>query len=206
MAPSDGLPWSEGKARRTSRHGAGTGGHDQPVPGTSADLTPEADPASVARGIALRQLSTAPRTRAQLAQAMARRGVPDDVAHAVLDRFEEVDLIDDEAFAREWVESRHAGKGLSRRALRHELRLKGIHDETVREAVDSIDAEQELEAARDLVRRRLPAMRGDDPIRRSRRLAGMLARKGYSSADALRAIREVTGELDAAFEGGFDPD
>jgi regulatory protein len=206
MARSDGLPWSEGSARRTSRRAAGAGGHDQPVPGTPADLTPEADPASVARGIALRQLAVAPRTRAQLAQALARRGVPDDVAAAVLDRFEDVDLIDDEEFARQWVESRHTGKGLSRRALSHELRLKGIDDDTVRTAVDSIGAEQELEAARDLVRRRLPGMRGDDPVRRSRRLAGMLARKGYGSSVALCAIREVTGELDAALEAGFDPD
>ena len=104
------------------------------------------------------------------------------------------------------MESRHTGKGLSRRALSHELRLKGVDGDTVRDAVDTIGAEQELEAARDLVRRRLPAMRGDDPVRRSRRLAGMLARKGYGSSVALRAIREVTGELDAAFEGGFDPD
>jgi regulatory protein len=137
---------------------------------------------------------------------MARRGVPDEVATAVLDRFEEVELVDDEAFARQWVEQRHTGRGLSRRALTHELRRKGVDDETVREAVGSIGAEQELEAARELVRRRLPAMRGDDPVRRTRRLAGMLARKGHSSEVSLRAIREVTGELDAVLEGGFDPD
>jgi regulatory protein len=191
---------------RTTRPVAGAGGHDQPVPGTPADLAPEADPVAVARAIALRQLAIAPRTRAQLAQAMARRGVPEEVASSVLDRFEQVDLVDDEDFARQWVASRHAGKGLSRRALSHELRLKGIDEDTVRDAVDEIDAEQEIEAARELVRRRLPSMRGDDPVRRSRRLASMLARKGYGSGAALRAIREVTGELDAAMEGGFDPD
>jgi regulatory protein len=180
--------------------------HDQPVLDTSADVSPEADPLSVARAIALRQLAVAPRTRTQLAEAMARRGVPQDVANIVLDRFQEVDLVDDEDFARQWVTSRHAGKGLSRRALSHELRLKGIDEDTVREAVDGISTEQEIEAARELVRRRLPGMRGDDPVRRSRRLAGMLARKGYGPSVALRAIREVTGELDAALEGGFDPD
>lgn len=93
-----------------------------------------------------------------------------------------------------WVTSRHAGRGLSRRALRHELQARGVADETVREAVDEIGPEQELEAARELVRRRLRAMTSDDPARRTRRLAGMLARRGYGSAVALRAIREVTGE------------
>jgi regulatory protein len=148
----------------------------------------------VAREIALRQLTTAPRTRAQLSDAMARRGVPDEVADAVLDRFEEVRLVDDEAFAREWVQTRHVGRGLARRALRYELRERGVADETVQAAVEAIDADAEFEAARELVRRRFPGMRADDPARRTRRLAGMLARKGYGTAIAFRAIREVTGE------------
>jgi regulatory protein len=146
----------------------------------------------------------APRTRAQLSDAMARRGVPDEVAETVLDRFEEVRLVDDEDFARQWVETRHVGRGLSRRALRYELRERGVAAETVEEAVEQIDAEAELEAARELVRRRLPGMRSDDPARRTRRLAGMLARKGYSAGVAFRAIREVVGE-GASDADGADP-
>lgn len=195
-----------GSSRRGPRHG-----HDEPVPGTVADLTPDADPESVARAIALRQLTVAPRTRAQLSDAMARRGVADDVAEAVLDRFEEVRLVDDEDFARQWVQTRHLGRGLSRRALRHELRERGVADETVQSAVDEIDADAELEAARQLVRRRLPGMRDDDPVRRTRRLAGMLARKGYGTSVAYRAIRDVVGESGNDDEDGdamwaADPD
>lgn len=122
--------------------------------------------------------------------------MPDDVITSLLDRFEEVDLIDDEQFSRMWVRSRHAGRGLSRRALAHELRSRGVADETVREAVDEIGPDQELAAARDLVRRRLPGMRGDDPQRRTRRLAGMLARKGYGPGVALQAIREEVAEAE----------
>jgi regulatory protein len=181
--------------RRTVR-----GGHDQPVPDTAADLTPDADPASVAREIALRQLTAAPRTRAQLSDAMARRGVPEDVAEAVLERFEEIHLIDDQEFARMWVESRRMGRGLARRALTYELRQRGVADDTVREAVDGIGDEDELSVARGLVRRRLPALARDDPARRTRRLAGMLARKGYSSGLAMAAIR---AEVDAAGDEEF---
>jgi regulatory protein len=183
--------------RRRGRRGGGAGagaGHDGPVPGTPADLTPDADPESVARAIALRQLTVAARTRAQLSDAMARRGVPDEVAEAVLDRFEEVRLVDDEDFARQWVQTRHAGRGLSRRALRRELQTRGVADETVQAAVDEITPEAELEAARQLVRRRLAGLVSDDPVRRTRRLAGMLGRKGYGTSVALRAIRDVTGE------------
>jgi len=182
-----------GAGRRRRRPHAGDG-PDGPTTGSPADLTPDADPEEVARAIALRQLTAAPKTRAQLSEAMARRGVPDDVAEKVLGRFEEVHLVDDEGFARMWVTSRHAGRGLSRRALTHELAERGIDVETAREAVDLIDTESELEAARTLVRRRWPAVRHDDPARRNRRLIGMLARKGYSSGMALKAIRDVTGE------------
>jgi regulatory protein len=181
---------------RAGYRGTGGGrGHDGPVAGSVADLAPDADPLAVARAIALRQLTIAARTRAQLADILARRGVADDVARTLLDRFEEVDLLDDEQFSRTWVRSRHAGRGLSRRALAHELSQRGVADPTVREAVDEITPDDELVVARDLVRRRLPGMRGDDPLRRTRRLAGMLARKGYGPEVAMRAVHE---ELDAA--------
>lgn len=175
------------------------GNHDEPVPGSAADDTADADPVSVARNIVLRQLTAGARSRAQLADVLARRGVPDDVAEAVLDRFEEVDLVDDAEFARQWVQSRHTGRGLARRALSHELRHRGVDDETVREAVGEIDDDAEVETARALVRRRLPSTASDDPARRARRLAGMLARKGYGPGVALRVVRE---EIAAAQEEG----
>ena len=196
-----------GRSVARSLRRARTGdGHDQPVPGTSANLTPDADPAAVARAIVLRQLTMAPRTRAQLSAAMAKRDVPDEVAEAVLDRFEEVNLVDDEEFARQWVSSRHLGRGLARRALAYELRHRGVDDVTVQAAVDQIDDDSELAAARDLVRRRLPSIGGDDPARRARRIAGMLARKGYSSGTAMRALREVLDEVPDDALGEVDDD
>jgi regulatory protein len=181
------------------------GGHAAPVARSVADLTPDADPETVARAIALRELSVAPRTRAQLADRLARRGVPENVTKALLDRFEEVDLVDDEQFSRMWVRSRLAGRGLSKRALRHELRQRGVAEETAREAVDEITPDDEFAAARELVRRRLPAVRGDDPVRRTRRLVGMLARKGYGPAVAARAVRaEVAASLGPDADGEED--
>lgn len=170
-------------------------GHDSPVAGFAADLIPDADPLAVARAIALRYLTIAPRTRAQLADILARRGVADAVAQALLDRFEEVDLIDDEQFSRRWVRRRHASRGLSRRVLEGELRQRGVAGPMAQEAVGEITSDDELTMARDLVRRRLPGMHGDDPQRRIRRLAGMLARKGYDPEVAIQAIQE---ELEAA--------
>lgn len=149
-----------------------------------------ADPEQVARDAVLRQLGMGPRTRAQLAAVLRRKQIPDGVAEAVLGRFEEVQLVDDQEFARQWVETRHHGKGLGRRALAHELRTRGVDGQVARGALEQVDGDSELSAARELVRRRAASMTGDDPARRIRRLAGMLARKGYGPGVAMRAIRE----------------
>ena len=162
-----------------------------PTPGSPADLGPEPDPESVARTIVLRRLTAAPRSRAQLADDLAARDVPDEVAERVLDRFTEVGLVDDAAFAATWVRSRHATRGLSRRALSHELRSKGVDDETVAAAVEEIDGDAEEATARALVGRRLAATRGLAPEARLRRLVGQLARKGYPGGLALRVAREA---------------
>jgi regulatory protein len=176
-----------GRRRRTPRRteiGAET------FPGDAAPAQ-EPDPEAVAREICLRLLSFAPRTRAQLADALRRRGVADEVAGRVLCRYSEVGLIDDQAFARAWVQSRHIGRGLARRALAAELRQRGVAEETVDEAVRDLRPEQEEAAARELIAKRLPTTSGLDPAKRMRRLMGVLARKGYSGGLSYRLVREA---------------
>ncbi len=149
------------------------------------------DPEERARQICLQQLALAPRTRAQLAQALRRRGIAADAAAAVLGRFTEAGLIDDAAFARAWVESRHHGKGLAGRMLGAELRRRGIGDDEIRDAVAALDPGAEAETARRLVRHKLASTRGQPVQARTRKLAGMLARKGYPAGLAFRVIREA---------------
>ncbi|MGY1608998.1 regulatory protein RecX, partial [Geodermatophilus sp. SYSU D00700] len=161
------------------------------------------DPESVARAICLRALTGAARTRQQLADLLARRGIPEDAATAVLDRFGEVGLIDDAAFARAWVTSRQAGRGLARRALRAELRAKGVDGEEAEQALAEVDDDDERAAARRLVERRLPALRRVDQATATRRLIGMLARKGYSGGLAAAVVRDV---MDETGFGTEDPD
>ncbi|WP_327352990.1 recombination regulator RecX [Streptomyces sp. NBC_01304] len=152
------------------------------------------DPGERARAICLRLLTGMPRTRKQLADALRKREIPDEVADEVLSRFEEVGLIDDAAFAGAWVESRHHGRGLARRALAQELRTKGVDPTTIEEAVGQLDSEQEEATARELVARKLRATRGLERDKRVRRLAGMLARRGYSEGMALRVVRDALAE------------
>lgn len=162
---------------------------------------PPGDPAERARAICLRLLTGTPRTRKQLADALRKREIPDDVADEVLSRFEEVGLINDSAFADAWVESRHHGRGLARRALARELRTKGVDSTLIDEAVGQLDSEQEEATARELVARKLRSTRGLDRDKRLRRLAGMLARKGYSEGMALRVVRQALEEEGEDTEG-----
>lgn len=157
-----------------------------------------------ARAICLRLLTGAPRTRKQLADALLRKDIPEDVAEQVLSRFEEARLIDDAAFADAWVESRHHGRGLARRALARELRTKGVDAQLIDQAVGQLDSEQEEQTASELVARKLRATRGLDRDKRIRRLAGMLARKGYPEGMAIRVVRRALEEEGEDTEDLFD--
>jgi regulatory protein len=180
-----------GTARRTARAAS---------PGETAPGEENGDPEARARQICLRLLTLAPRTRAQLAEALRKKDIPDDAAAAVLSRFEDVGLIDDAAFARAWVESRHHSRGLAGRALSAELKQRGVAADEIRVAIDEgLSPEDELAAARRLVAAKLPGTRGQPAPQRMRRLAGQLARKGYPAGLAFRVIREaLEGEEDAA--------
>lgn len=162
------------------------------------------DPEAAARGLCLRALTGAPKTRQQLADLLAGRGIPEDAAETVLDRFTEVGLIDDAAFARAWVGSRQSGRGLARRALSAELRAKGVDAEVAAEAVEAVDDDDERETARRLVDRKVGAMRRLDRATATRRLMGMLARKGYSGGLAAAVVREALDADGAGVDDEFD--
>ena len=152
---------------------------------------PQADPEQVARTILLRRLEAAPRTRAQLASTLRERGVPDEVAARVLDRFEEVGLVDDRLFARMWVDSRQAGRGLSVRALRSELRTRGVAEEVIAEAVSAVAPDDERSAARAVAVRKARSVTGLPRLTQMRRISGALARKGYGPGLTAEVVREV---------------
>ncbi|HEY3013571.1 MAG TPA: regulatory protein RecX [Nocardioides sp.] len=186
--------WTGGAAQ-TSPQKSRTGGTDAVPPADPAVEGPDADAESVARKILLDMLTGQARSRKELADKLAAKLVPADVATRLLDRFEEVGLVDDQAFARSWIASRGAGggRGLARRALAQELRRKGVDDEVAREALDELDPDDEEAAARALVRKKLRSLRGVDHVTATRRLAGMLARKGYPPGLAFAVIRDELG-------------
>jgi regulatory protein len=171
-------------------------------PGADATTAPAepSHPYEEAREICLRQLSFRPRTRSELATALRKRGVADEVATAVLDRYDEVGLIDDAAFSRAWVSSRHHGRGLARRALASELLQRGVDAEVASVALEDLDPETEAATARSLVERRLRSMGSAAPEMIFRRLVSMLARKGYPAGVAIAAVKDALAERTATSE------
>lgn len=169
---------------------------------------PPQSESEVAREICIRQLADRPRTRAELAKVLARKQISDEVIAEVLDRYDEVGIIDDAAFARAWVSTRHHGRGLARRALASELRQRGVDAEVASEALETLDEDAEAATARTLVDRKLRTATGT-PEAIFRRLVGMLARKGYPAGVAFRVVKDALAARDAEaaeFAEQIDPD
>jgi regulatory protein len=152
----------------------------------------------------LRKLTAAPRSRAELAAVLAERGIPDEVAEAALDRFVDVGLINDAAYAELLVSSRSVGRG--RRALSEDLRHRGVPDEVAIVALSELSPEAERAVALTFVRRRLRSSSSLDPQVRTRRLVGQLTRRGFAPGLAFAVVREVVGESPADLDGTVDGD
>lgn len=193
---SGGQSSGAGGRRRSGLRGSRRFGDRRPSASADSELDESADPSSAARTILLDKLSGQPRTRAELADLLAERDIPDEVADEVLDRFTDVGLIDDAAFANAWVESRHRGRGLGKRALAQELRRRGVDDELARDALEELDPDQEEATARALVRKKLRSMRSLDRQVAMRRLIGMLARKGYPGSLAMTVVKQELAATD----------
>lgn len=154
----------------------------------------DADPEAVAREIVLRKLTAQQRSRSELAKVLKERDVPDDAADVVLDRMEDVGLVDDAAFAESWVQSRQSRRGLSRRALRQELVRKGVARDDIDDALSAVGPEDELAAATALAEKKLRTMGGLEREVTYRRLAGALARRGFSPGLISQVLASVLGE------------
>jgi len=165
---------------------------------TAADHA--ADPLAVAREIALRQLTVRARSRAGLARALSRKGVPEETARQVLDRLTDVGLIDDAAFAREWLAA-GGRRQRSRRVLISELGEKGVDREIIDEAVAELDGDHDYAVARGYAERKAASLARLEPQVRYRRLTGALARRGFPSSVVAQVAREVLADLDL-LDGG----
>lgn len=161
---------------------------------------PDADPRAVVvagRTIAMDRLAARDRSRGELLEALGRRRFPEDVAAGIVDQLQSEGLVDDERFARAWVDQRGRSKGLAASVLRMELRRKAVSDDIIDAVLADVDPGQERQAAHRLVQRKLRSVQGLEQTVQIRRLTAMLVRKGYSPHVAFEVVR---AELDAEAE------
>lgn len=163
------------------------GGHTPTQPGSG----PQADACDQALQQSFRYLSYRARSRAELQDYLAGKGHPPSVREAALARLEELEMVDDLAFARAWVENRERFRPRSARALRHELRHKGVADEVIDRVLEDFDS---LSSARRALEQGVHRFGSLDPREREEKLRAYLARRGYPYPVAQQAIRQVARE------------
>lgn len=160
----------------------------------AARAAEETDPYTRAKTIVYNQLAYSAKTRGQLRKKLQAEGFDTELIEPLLDKFEAAKLIDDAEYAQTFVAQKSRTKKLSRAALRRELAERGVRGEEAENALAQRTDEQEREDAAELVRKKLrPGMDLSDRAEKdrvTRRLLGMLARRGYSSSVSMSVIRE----------------
>ena len=160
----------------------------------AARAAEETDPYTRAKTIVYNQLAYSAKTRGQLRKKLQAEGFDAELIEPLLDKFEAAKLIDDAEYAQSFVAQKSRTKKLSRAALRRELSERGVRGEEAENALAQRTDEQEREDAAELVRKKLrPGMNLSDRAEKdrvTRRLLGMLARRGYSSSVSMSVIRE----------------
>lgn len=136
-------------------------------------------------------LGRGPKTRKELLVLMGKKEVPSDMAESILDQLSDYNYVNDEEFATNFVQAKHFNQRKGASVVRHELRQKGVDDETAAAALEQITEESQQEAAEYLVARKMRSTVGLDHNKRVNRLVGMLARKGYSPGLAYQVVREA---------------
>lgn len=163
-----------------------------PIP---EQIPEEIDQNQIAKQVLLRRLSNAPRTRKELAQDLKKKKIEEDIAQIALDRFEELGLINDQTFSENYVSTTHERRKLGKKALKQQLRSKGVSEEIANQAISQISEDDEFKAALALALKKIRSIQQDDPQGQIRKIVGLLARKGYSSTLSFQVAKEVVNDF-----------
>jgi regulatory protein len=161
----------------------------------TADLLRE-DEQARAMEAALVYFTQRPRSERELRDFLGRRETPPEVTESVVSRLGELDLVDDAAFARYWVENRQQHRPRGARLLKLELRRKGIADEIAAEAVQaSAEQEEPVTAAYRAGQRKARALSKLEPREFQNRLGQYLQRRGFDYEAVRTAVRQLAAEV-----------
>lgn len=146
-----------------------------------------------AYGKTLNYLSYRPRSQAEVETYLQRRGVPEHQMEEIVARLQRASLLDDIAFAQYWVENRERFRPRGLRALRHELRVKGLADDIIEQALAELDAASSAYRASTKKAQQLSQA---DESTFQRKVVEYLARRGFDYEVARQAAERHWQELD----------
>ena len=149
---------------------------------------------------ALHYLSYRPRSLMEVRQNLLKRNIPATIVETALKRLEAARLVNDQEFARAWIENRNTFRPRSRMALRAELRRKGISDEVAEPVLEEEVDDQALAFA--AARKYAPRLRDLTWFEFRQKLSGFLARRGFSYTTLSPVVSEVWKETRMADDGG----
>ncbi|HEY7034173.1 MAG TPA: RecX family transcriptional regulator [Thermomicrobiales bacterium] len=153
------------------------------------------DEQSKAVNAAMNLLARRPRSEREVRDRLKRKGFPPETVEAAVAKLEGWRYLDDEAFARYWVENREANRPRGRRLLEQELRLKGVDRETIRQTIDDTELD-EASTALQIGRTKLRTYGNLDPAVARRRLGAFLVRRGYGYDVVRPVLDQLFGEQD----------
>jgi regulatory protein len=140
---------------------------------------------------AIKYLNYRPRSRSELKTNLTRHNVSEEVVEEILGRLEEIGLVDDDRFANNWVENRSEFRPRSRRALRLELRQRGLEPETIEKSLAEVDEEGLAYQAAAKYARRLSGL---DRTTFRQKMIAYLSRRGFSYETSAGASARVWAE------------
>ena len=153
---------------------------------------------------ALNYLSYRPRSREEVRRYLHRKEIPPEVIEAALARLDRLDFVNDRTFSGFWIESREQFSPRGARALKNELRMKGVERGIVDELVnDELDEERALRAGRKKAMALVNASNIDYAMFRNR-LGSFLQRRGFGYQVTARTVRVLWKELKEESEEELD--
>lgn len=152
----------------------------------------DGDALSKAVDRAVRFLAYRPRSAAEVRRTLADKKTPEDVIEAAVEHLSSMGYLDDGAFASFWVENRNTFKPLSPRALRYELRQKGVSSADIEAALENLDV---ADAAYRAAQSQLRAQRGKTRDVFRAKMSAFLQRRGFDFDVIHSTVEQLIAEL-----------
>ncbi len=142
---------------------------------------------------ALRFLEARPRSASEVKKQLLKKKIPADVIDRVIERLTEAGLLDDRAFAKYWVENRESFRPRAGRALRYEMKRKGLSDTAIASALKGLNEDDSAYRAGAARARRWYGLEHREYLQK---MVGFLVRRGFAYDTSKQAAERLWKDKD----------